>query len=145
MIMYPEAEVFLENDQVREMFMLVDGECFFQLSRNMQNFKFVHIKKGIYFGALDIVGSIQYLEHEYEEAYFEEEWMEDVERLTRQFNCYNGSERAELLTFSIQDLWELKTAFFEVYEKFINMKDKREMLNRCHSLKLKATHKVEEK
>jgi uncharacterized protein YktA (UPF0223 family) len=42
-------------------------------------------------------------------------------------------------------MWELKTAFFEVYEKFINMKDKREMLNRCHSLKLKATQKAEEK
>ena len=99
MLMSEESEVFLENDQVREMYMLVQGDCYFQLSRNLQNFKFIKISEGIHFGTLDIVGSIQYLEHEYEEAYFEEEWMEDVERLKRQFNCFNGSERAEMLTF----------------------------------------------
>ena len=43
MLLLPESEIFLENDQVREMYMLVNGECYFQLSRKMHSFKFIKI------------------------------------------------------------------------------------------------------
>ena len=144
-LMLPDTEVYNEKDQVREMFFLSEGACYFQLSSNLFNFKFVKINKGYYFGNIDIVGSIYSLSDEYEEGFFEEEWMEDVERLTRQFNVFTGAEKTEMLTLSIQDIWLLKTEYFEAYNKFINFDEKLDMLKRCHNLKLKARNLQENK
>ena len=71
--------------------------------------------------------------------------MEDVERLTRQFNVFTGAEKTEMLTLSIQDIWLLKTEYFEAYNKFINFDEKLDMLKRCHNLKLKARNLQENK
>ena len=64
--------------------------------------------------------------------------MEDVEKLTRQFNVETGSKRVEVLTLSIKTIWSMKTEFFVAYSKFINLEEKRELLDRCHKLKYKA-------
>lgn len=130
---------------MRDIFLLLDGDCFFQLSPKLYNFKFIVIKPGYYFGGLDIIGSILNVQDEYEEGWFFDEWMEDVERLTRQFNVSTGDTKVEMLTLSIKTIWSMKTEFFDSYEKFINLEDKREMINRCHSLKIKATERAEKK
>ena len=83
-------------------------------------------------------GSILRYQHEYKEGWFFEEWMEDVEKLTRQFNVETGSKRVEVLTLSIKTIWSMKTEFFVAYSKFINLEEKRELLDRCHKLKYKA-------
>jgi hypothetical protein len=42
-LMLPETEVYHEKDQVREMFFLSEGACYFQLSSSLFKFKFVKI------------------------------------------------------------------------------------------------------
>lgn len=109
----------------------------------MQNFKYIKIHQGYYFGAIDIVGSILSLQDEYEEGWFLDEWYEEFERIDRQFNVWTGAKQVDLLTLSLKHVWDMKTEFNEEYLLFVNLDDKKKLLTRCHSLKRKAIDKMQ--
>ena len=46
-----------------------------------------------------------------------------------------------MMTFKIEHLWKMKAEFFEDYLKILNVEQNKELLNRCHRLKLKAIEK----
>ena len=76
---------------------------------------------------------------------FLEMWHDYSERLTRQFTAVTGSQNVDILTLSISNVWNMKTEFYDEYQKFVNVEEKRLLLNRCHSLKLKAIEYKEKK
>ena len=47
------------------------------------------------------------------------------------------------MTIPVKELWNMKTEFYEQYLKSINIEEKKALLARCHSLKLKAIKKME--
>ena len=67
-----------------------------------------------------------------------DEWFEDVELIEHQFNVSTGSTKADLLTLDLEHIWKMKTEFNDEYDKFINVDEKRILLQRCHSMKIKA-------
>ena len=81
----------------------------------MHEFQYIKISKGHYFGVIDIIGSILSFEVDCECGEFMETWYENVEHLTRQFNLATGAVQAELLTLSIEQVWKMKSEYFDQY------------------------------
>jgi hypothetical protein len=142
-LMSEDTELFHEKDQVREIFFLMNGNCFFQLSMKMPSsetwwdqvkyaFRYIQIEKGLYFGVIDIIGSIMKMFLDDPDGDYFEKWYDEVERLFHQFNVTTGPQTTDLLSLSIHTLWKMRTEFFEEYQMMFNIDRMRGLLHRCH-------------
>lgn len=111
------------------------GTCGFVLSPRYNNIKYVDFNFGCVFGVVDILGSLLNFEDGMDLEYCFSNWIVYKDRLKRQFTVATQSH-CELLTLSIQDLWNMKTEFIEAYESL--MANSYDRLDRCHRLKLQA-------
>ena len=103
--------VYFEGDNIGCIYFIKEGNCGFVLPSH-SNAKYIDIGKGSHFGVHDIIGYIYQSEDEIDF----ENWINQKERLTRQFTVMSET-KSQLYSLSIVDLNRMKLEFLDSFEE----------------------------
>jgi len=101
--------IFMEGDDVTNIYFLVDGQCGYSLPK-YDNLVYIKIIEGDFFGVIDIIHSI----HKHEETDIDS-WINHKDILRRSFSAISITN-SELLTLSIQNFNRMRTEFQYYYD-----------------------------
>lgn len=113
----PHEYLFLNGDDVSNMYFLVSGNAKFVLPR-FENKPYIALNPGNHFGLIDIVGSSQKYNFDLND------WYDNKHHLFRQFSC-RAFQDCQVFFLTIEDLNKMKGEFMKEFKLIYNSIAKR--------------------
>ena len=126
--------IFFEDDDVSCIYFLKKGKAGYVLPRQ-NNLLYVTLSEGFQFGLTCIVGSFM---QQGKQAFDIDNWISRRDQIKRQFTIQCQGD-CESLTFSINDLNQMKNEFYEIYTELFE--NSLTILRRMIRIKVRAIQK----
>ena len=124
--------IFYEGDEVKDIQFMIVGEAAFVLP-SFKNTMYILIESGDHFGVIDIVGSASQNDN-----MDLDDWFQKKHLIKRQFTV-QATEESEVLTLSIQNLYQMQQEFTNCYDDLIEsayLRIKKAWQIKLHSIKV---------